>query len=280
MNLNTRIKIEQILYSKDGKTKKYIQKTNDNFKIETSYVEFENKYMICFSTQVGCNLGCRFCYNGLKHNFKRNLTSEEMYIQVKNVIQEEKIINDKPILFSAMGIGEPLLNYENLISVFIKLNSNYPKNKFALATTGISLKNILKLSDDLKIIKSFKLTISLHSADEKIRNSIMPISTNLNDLVSAVKCYQEKSGRQVEWNYVLFDGINDSLKDSKKLFELLGKDAYIKINKFNRVEGSNLKQSKNLNIFINQLKKYEMQVEYYETKGDDILGACGQLVSD
>lgn len=280
MNLNNQIKIEQILHSKDGKTKKYIQKTNDNSRVETSYVEFKNKYMICFSTQVGCNLGCKFCYNGLKHNFKRNLSAEEMYIQIENVILGEKIINDKPILFSAMGIGEPLLNYENLVSVFIKLNNNYPKNKFALATTGISLKNILRLSEDLKEIESFKLTISLHSAEEKIRNNIMPIFTNLKDLVNTVEIYQEKSGRQVEWNYVLFDGINDSLRDSKKLFELLGKNAYIKINKFNNVKESNLKESKNVNIFINELKKYGMQVEYYETKGDDILGACGQLVSD
>ncbi len=279
MNLNTQIKIEQILHSKDGKTKKYIQKTNDNSRVETSYVEFENKYMICFSTQVGCNLGCKFCYNGLKHNFKRNLSAEEMYIQIENVIRGEKISNDKPILFSAMGIGEPLLNYENLVNVFIQLNNNYPKNKFALATTGISLKNILRLSEDLKEIESFKLTISLHSAEEKIRNNIMPIFTNLKDLVNTVEIYQEKSGRQVEWNYVLFDGINDSLRDSKKLFELLGKNAYIKINKFNNVKESNLKESKNVNIFINELKKYGMQVEYYETKGDDILGACGQLVS-
>ncbi len=274
------MKIHDIDDSKDGVSRKYIQITPDNFRIETSYVNYKNKHIICFSTQIGCNLGCKFCYNGIKHNFKRNLTTKEICEQIENVIQKEKPNNDKPILFSAMGIGEPLLNYDNLIETFYYFNKKYPNSKFALATVGIDLKNILKLAVDLKDIEKFKLTISLHSADENRRSNLIPISNNLTSLVKTVDEYQQISGRKVEWNYVLFNNINDSFNDAKKLFELLGKDAYIKINKFNKVEISDLMESKNVDSFILELRKYGMQVEYYETNGSDINAACGQMISE
>ena len=277
---NSEVKIRDIAYSKDTISRKYVQTTADDYRIETLYVDYKNKYIICFSTQVGCNLRCKFCYNGIRHNFKRNLTSKEICNQIENVMNEEKPNKDKPILFSAMGIGEPLLNYDNLIKAFHILNKKYPNNKFALATTGVNLKNILNLAKDLKDINKFKLTISLHSADEEKRKYLMPISNDLISLVKTVKKYKAISGREVEWNYVLFNNINDSIEDAKKLFELLGKDEYIKINKFNNVKISELSESKNKDIFISTLENLGMQVEYYETNGVDIDGACGQMISD
>lgn len=274
------MRIYDEFYSKDGISKKYVQITSDNFRIETSFVNYNNKYIICFSTQVGCNLGCKFCYNGIKHNFKRNLTDIEICQQIENVIQKEKPRNDKPILFSAMGIGEPLLNYNNLIKSFHHLNKKYPNSKFALATTGVDLNNILKLAEDLKNINDFKLTISLHSADQNKRNYLMPINNEISSLVKTVNEYQRISKRKVEWNYVLFSGINDSSNDVQKLFELLGKDAYIKINKFNKVDNCDLTESENRDNFISNLEKYGMKVEYYETNGADINAACGQMISD
>lgn len=277
---NLSIKIENILYSKDNKSKKYIQKTNDNYRIETVYIKDRNKYIICFSTQIGCNLGCKFCYNGLRHNYKRNLSFEEMYNQIENVIQNEKTEKNKPYLFSAMGIGEPLLNYDNLIDTFHYLNKKYPESKFALATTGINLKNILKLIDDLKEIKNFKLTISLHSAKQNVRDYLIPSKQNIIQLIDTVKEYQKNSKRQVEWNYVLFNNINDSIEDAKQLCSLLGNDQYIKINRFNKVEISKLTESKNIEKFISELKHFGMTVEYYETSGEDIDAACGQMISN
>lgn len=277
---NSEVKIRDIAYSKDTISRKYVQTTADDYRIETLYVDYKNKYIICFSTQVGCNLRCKFCYNGIRHNFKRNLTSKEICNQIENVMNEEKPNKDKPILFSAMGIGEPLLNYDNLIKAFHILNKKYPNNKFALATTGVNLKKILNLAKDLKDINKFKLTISLHSADEEKRKYLMPISNDLISLVKTVKKYKAISGREVEWNYVLFNNINDSIEDAKKLFEILGKDEYIKINKFNNVKISELSESKNKDIFISTLENLGMQVEYYETNGVDIDGACGQMISD
>ena len=277
---NLNVRISDIAYSKDKVSRKYVQTTADNYRIETVYVDYINKYIICFSTQVGCDLMCKFCYNGIRHNFKRNLTSEEICNQIENVIREERPNKDKPILFSAMGIGEPLLNYDNLIKAFRILDKKYPDNKFALATTGVNLKDILNLAQDLKDISKFKLTISLHSADEEKRKRLMPISSDLSSLVETVKKYKSISGREVEWNYVLFDNINDSIEDAKKLFELLGRDESIKINKFNKVKISQLSESKNKDIFISTLESLGMQVEYYVTNGGDIDGACGQMISD
>lgn len=274
------VRIKDVAYSKDNVSRKYVQITNDNFRIETSYVDYKNKYIICFSTQVGCNLGCKFCYNGIRHNFRRNLTTDEICCQIDNVIMEEKPNKDKPILFSAMGIGDPLLNYDNLVESFHILNKKYPNNKFALATTGVNPENILKLAEDLKDIDKFKLTISLHSADQGKRNFLMPISNNLAKLVRVVKKYKKISGREVEWNYVLFNNINDSTEDAKKVFELLGQDEFIKINKYNDVEISELLDSKNKDKFISTLENFGMQVEYYETNGADIDGACGQMISE
>ncbi len=273
------MKIVDIFYSKDKVTRKYVQMTNDNNRIETSFVDYKNKYIICFSTQVGCNMGCKFCYNGIKHNYVRNLTFEEICLQIENVLKNEKLDKDKCLLFSAMGIGEPLLNYDNLIDAFLYLDNKFPNNKFALATSGINLDNIIKLVDDLKDIKNFKLTISLHSADDTVRKSLIPVSKDVFSLVECVKKYQELSKREVEWNYVLFDGVNDSILDAKKLYDLLGDDAYIKINRFNKVDISELKASSNIQNFINTLKDLGMFVEYYETNGEDINGACGQMIS-
>ena len=128
---NPSVRIKSIAYSKDNVCRKYIQTTTDNYRIETSYVDYKNKYIICFSTQVGCNLRCKFCYNGIKCNFKRNLTSEEICNQIENVLREERPNKDKPILFSAMGIGEPLLNYDNLVKAFYILDKNcLPERRF------------------------------------------------------------------------------------------------------------------------------------------------------
>lgn len=274
------MEIKQVVQSKDIISRKYIQGTEDNFRIETTYVDYINKNIICFSTQIGCNMGCKFCYNGIKRNFKRNLTYQEICDQIENVINNENINNNKPFLFSAMGIGEPLLNYNNLVLAFNYLNNKYKNSKFALATCGINMEYILRLAEDLKDINNFKLTISLHSANPDKRNIIMPTNIDLNDLVQTVKKYKDISERKVEWNYVLFEGINDTIEDAKLLFELLGKDEYIKINRFNKVDISNLVGSKNIDKFISELKKYNMNVEYYETNGADINAACGQMISD
>ena len=158
MKESLNIRISNVKYSKDKVSRKYVQTTYDNFRIETLYVDYKNKHIICFSTQIGCNLKCKFCYNGLKHNFKRNLTSEEICNQIENVIKEENINNDKPILFSAMGIGEPLLNYDNLIKDF-ESNLTETKNKI--------------LQENRNSFQEYQQKIQSVAQDEKSFNALL-----------------------------------------------------------------------------------------------------------
>lgn len=270
--------IKDKIYSKDGMAIKYIQRTTDNYVIETTYVNHYKKHIICFSSQIGCNVGCQICYSGICSKFYRNLTAQEMYDQVINIIYDLKL-DDKPILFSCMGVGEPLLNYRNVIDAFKMLYHDFPNDKYALATTGIKPNLILQLATDLKQIKNFKLTISLHATKDSIRKKIIPNIVSINELISIGKKYEEISNHPLEWNYVLLNNINDTEKDALELINLLGKDAFVKINQYNPVELSTFRGSneERVNKFIATLGE-NIKHEYYQTNGADILGACGQMV--
>lgn len=169
------LKIIDKLQSNDKMAIKYIQSTSDNYLIETTYVNYYNKHIICFSSQIGCVVGCKICYSGIASKFYRNLTVEEMCEECINIIEDLNLKN-KPILFSCMGVGEPLLNYDNVISTFKCLYEKFPDDKYALATTGIKPNLILKLASDLKEIKNFKLTLSLHATSDDVRKMIIPNS--------------------------------------------------------------------------------------------------------
>ena len=266
------------LKSNDQMAIKYIQKTDDNYLIETTYVNHYKKHIICFSSQIGCIVGCKICYSGICSKFYRNLTEQEMYEQCINIIKDLDL-KDKPILFCCMGVGEPLLNYSNVINVLKKLYKQFPDGKYALATTGIKPDLILKLSDDLKEINNFKLTISLHATSDEIRRKIIPNSISIDELVSIVKQYEKNSGKKVEWNYVLLNNINDTKEDALKLIEILGKDECVKLNEYNYIKESNFEKSsdENKDKFIKILES-NIDYEFYRTNGVDVMGACGQMV--
>lgn len=206
-----------------------------------------------------------------------------MLNQITNVIESEiKDKSSKQILFSAMGVGEPLSNYDNLIRVMNELNRLYPNSKFALATCGLDRDKIIKLADDTKEL-NFKLTVSLHSASEIIRKNIMPISNNLNDLIDKIELYQLQSNKEVEYNITLINGINDSKEDALLVAKLLKnrgipEKTTIKINRFNNISQSTWTTSLYITEFIDVLTDNGLKVEYYETNGSDINGACGQLI--
>ena len=150
--------------SNDNKTIKFLQKTKDNIITETAFIEQEHRFIICFSSQLGCKIGCKICYNGIYPNFHRNLTKEEIVTQCQNVISALDLKNkNKYILFSCMGIGEPLLNYDNVINAIKDLNNIYADSRFALATTGIKPEFIEKIAIDLENLSYFKLTVSSNS---------------------------------------------------------------------------------------------------------------------
>lgn len=177
-----------------------------------------------------------------------------------------------------MGVGEPLLNINNVVESIHRLNKTYPNNRFALATSLPNLDGIFELGNKLVDIENFKLTISLHATNDKLRKSLIPSHNNIKELIEITKKYKDIYKRKVEWNYILIDKTNDSNECAEELFNLLGKQELVKINKFNNVDGIDFKQSSKLLNFINILKGKGMKIEFYETNGSDINAACGQMM--
>jgi len=149
------MKIIESQESNDGTTQKILQKTTDKYITETVYVN-DSKHFICYSSQIGCSIGCAFCYSGINKNFIRNLTKLEIVEQCSNVIKSLGILSDrrKPIKFGCMGVGEPLLNYENVIDSTFILNEAYPHSIFSLATVGLKAELISGFLWTLKMLKS------------------------------------------------------------------------------------------------------------------------------
>ena len=270
--------IEKVLKSNDNMAVKYQLRLDDNNVIESLYVNYYNKHIICYSSQVGCVMGCRICNNGVNANYIRNLTAEEIEEQCEMIINNININFEKPILFSCMGIGEPLLNISNLAPAIKKLALKYPKAKFALATTAVIPEKILELVDILLPI-DIKVTISLHASNDNIRKKIIPNLENIKKILEVRQIYNDKYNKDFEWNYVLLNDINDSESSAYELANLLGKNSNIKINKFNIIDNCKFKESaeEKKKRFIDILIKESLNVEQYETNGSDIMGACGQM---
>lgn len=245
----------------------------------------QNKRMTaCISSQVGCSLSCKFCATG-KIGRIRNLSAGEIYDQVISISNQAINKYDIPlsnIVF--MGMGEPLLNYKNVIQSINHLTSeeglNMSPRRITLSTSGIS-KMIRRLADDeVKV----NLALSLHAASEEKRNTIMPIgeSNSLSSLRDSLKYYFSKLKKKVTYEYVLLKDINDGLEDAKDLYNFT-KHVPSKINliEYNSVEGLEYQKSsvEKTNIFIEFLEKKGLNVGVRRSRGEDINAACGQLAN-
>ena len=270
--------IKELKSADKTKTIKLLQKSKDGYLCETAVVDYFNKNIICFSCSLGCPIGCKMCYNGVYKNYIRNLSSEEIVDQIKNAL---KYANpDKITLFSAMGVGEPLLNKDEVAKAMNKLYKENPNNKFAIATTLPKSDYLESFLQQTKDIKKLKVMISLHATNSSMRYKIIPLKTNIKKLVKGSITLSKKYNREIEFNYLLFDGFNDTTKCAKQLAKLIPNDCVIKINHFNYVEGVKLKPSENYERFISELKQYGKLVEEYSTNGEDIGAACGQMCSN
>lgn len=267
------MKIVDKIHSVDGMATKYLQETDDGYIIETAYVDYYNKHIICFSSLIGCPIGCRFCISGQKLKYIRKLTADEIITQCLNVINDNDTTN-KPLLFSAMGEGEPLLNIDNLKVAFELFDSWFLGSKFSVSTSGIDTRKIKELS---LFKQAIKLQLSLHSAFDADRKKLIPNSSPLMVIHDALRVASRRI-KNIEINYILIHNINDSMRDLEGLCHFVnGTDWKIKINRFNSFPDIPFEQSKRLNLFIKILKARGVDVEYYETNGTDIGGACGQM---
>ena len=272
------MKIIEKVFNDD--TIKFLQKTDDGLILETAFIEEKDRNIICFASQLGCTVGCKICYNGVFPNYFRSLNKNEIVEQCVNVINELDLLNkNKKLLFSCMGVGEPLLNYNNVYEAMIELNKQFPNNSYALATTGIKTELIEKLAVDFNELPQFKLTISLHAADNLIRRKIIPIKLSLQDLKESIDFYKQYSKHNFEWNYVLLKGINDNRKNAEKLIQYIDMNDFVKVSQFNKIENGCFETSDNFSEFASVLKENDVKYKLFKSSGQKIGVGCGQMVT-
>jgi len=275
------MKLEHVDYSIDNVSKKYIFSIDDNY-VSATYVNHKN-HIICFPSSIGCNIGCQICYTGCNNSFKRLLTKSEMINIVNTIIEHNNLQEkeEKHILFSCMGTGEPLNNKNNVIQSFITLRDLYEKRKlkFAISTTVPSVSRLISFARIMKYNNiDVKIQISLHGVNDLMRSKILSKSIiPLKEIIPVADTIQNELCLNIEWNYCLLEGVNDDIKYIDELITILPKHQKIKLNHFNSWDGVKFKASSKERVeeFRNKLSLF-YKVEGYETNGSDIQGACGQ----
>jgi 23S rRNA (adenine2503-C2)-methyltransferase len=276
--------LHQSQFSNDG-TIKSTFKLHDGHLIEGVLIPTDNRSTACVSSQVGCSLSCKFCATGYMTRM-RNLDPGEIYDQVVLLNQHSIThLEGRPlsnIVF--MGMGEPLLNYKNVMSAIDKITSpeglNISPKRITVSTAGIA-KMIIKLADD---DVKFNLALSLHAANDAKRNTIMPINeqNNIEVLVDALNYFYEKTKGKITFEYVLLAGVNDGLDDAKELVELCKRvPAKVNIIEFNPIDQANFESTEllNRNQFVEYLEQHRVTAVVRRSRGKDIDAACGQLAN-
>jgi len=262
----------------DTDVKKYLFELTDGNRIESVLMYHNYGISLCVSSQVGCNMGCRFCESGRLKKV-RNL---EPYEIVEQLLLIEKDLNIKITHVVVMGIGEPFDNYDNVMDFIRIITSNkgidLGSRHITVSTCGV-VPGIIKFMNDFNQVN---LAISLHAPNDEIRNKIMPISKayRLDELMDTVKLYINKTNRRVTFEYIMLDGINDSLVCAKELANLLkGINCYVNLIPYNETENIEFKRSKKVQIlaFYDILKKNNIAVTIRREFGGNVDAACGQL---
>lgn len=267
--------------SKDG-TIKYGFQLFDGHHIEGVLIPTTDRITACVSSQVGCSLTCKFCATGYLP-MKRNLYPFEIFDQVAIINEEaEREYHQSLSNIVYMGMGEPLLNYKNVLDSIRIITSpeglGMSPRRITVSTAGIA-KMIQKLGDDNV---KFEFALSLHAANDVKRNEIMPIneSNSLEALSDALRYFYDKTGTRVTYEYIIFDGFNDTIEDAKELSAFAriipSKINIIEYNPIAEADFLNVKEER-LNAFIQYLESKNHIVNVRRSRGKDVDGACGQL---
>lgn len=269
------------LISKDKQSEKYLFSLNGKLLLESVLLTHNNRKTLCVSSQIGCPLRCDFCATGTM-KFEKNLTSSEIVMQFYIIQKELKLRNEKISNLVYMGMGEPFLNYDNVIRSINILNDekgqNISKRNFTISTSGL-INEIKKLANDEKQVH---LAISLHSAVQNTRDKLMPINRrySLEKLNEALKYYQNVTNNRITFEYILIDELNMDNDEKKALINFVKPfNSHINLIPYNPVVGKTyLTPSKKKQYeFYNALKNNKINVTLRDTKGQDIAAACGQL---
>jgi 23S rRNA (adenine2503-C2)-methyltransferase len=263
----------------DG-THKLVLRLADNQSIECVLIQEDNRRTACVSTQVGCGMGCVFCASGL-NGVARNLTAGEIleqFVRLRNLLPAGQRLTHIVV----MGMGEPLANLENLLHALeiagAKDGLGIGARHVTISTVGLPAK-IRRLAD---LGKQYHLAVSLHAPTDVLRTRIVPTNdkTGLDAILAAADYFFERTGRQVTFEYVLLQGVNDSVAEARELVRRLrGRQAHVNLIPFNDVEGLPYRRPspEALTAFVAELRHGGVSVKVRKRKGSAIDAACGQL---
>ena len=270
--------IKIVAKEEDHLVKKYLFELNDQERVEAVLMHHDYGKSVCVSSQVGCNMGCKFCESGRLKKI-RNLETYEMVLQILLIEQD---INSKIDSVVVMGIGEPFDNYDNVMK-FVKI-INHPKGlgigarHITISTCGI----VPKIAQFSNFPLQVNLALSLHAPNDEIRNKIMPISKvyKINDIIKEIKDYIKKTNRRVNIEYVMLDKVNDSIDCAIELASLLkGLNVYVNLIPYNETKNIEYKRSNNIKKFQDKLLNLGINTTIRKEFGSNISAACGQLRS-
>lgn len=277
------IKVDQIQRSSDGTIKNAVR-LHDDLIVESVLIPTKTRTTACVSSQVGCSLDCKFCATARLKRM-RNLNPDEIYDQVVAIDNESRLYFDRPlsnIVF--MGMGEPLMNFNNVLKAIDKITSpeglGMSPKRITVSTSGVP-KMIKKMADEGV---KFKLAVSLHSAIDQIRTSIMPFNATftLSDLREALEYWYQKTGSRITYEYVVWEGINDQRKDVDALVDFC-RFAPSKVNliEYNPIDDGEFQQAgkATIEMYVAILEKNGITVTVRRSRGKDIDAACGQLAN-
>ncbi|WP_396590543.1 23S rRNA (adenine(2503)-C(2))-methyltransferase RlmN [Allomuricauda sp. R78024] len=277
------IKVDQMQRSSDGTIKNAVR-LHDDLVVESVLIPTATRTTACVSSQVGCSLDCRFCATSRLKRM-RNLNPDEIYDQIVAIDNESRLYFDRPlsnIVF--MGMGEPLMNYNNVLKAIEKITSpeglGMSPKRIIVSTSGVP-KIIKKMADEEV---KFGLAVSLHSAIDEVRTSIMPFNATfpLKDLREALQYWYGKTKNRITYEYVVWEGINDTLEAANALVKFC-KFAPSKVNliEYNPIDDGEFQQASNaaVEMYQNTLEKNGITVTVRRSRGKDIDAACGQLAN-
>lgn len=276
-------KVDQMQRSKDGTIKNAV-KLHDGLVVESVLIPTKSRTTACVSSQVGCSLDCKFCATARLKRM-RNLNPDEIYDQVVAIDNQSKLYHNKPlsnIVF--MGMGEPLMNYNNVIKAIDKITSpeglGMSAKRITVSTSGVP-KMIRKIADE-KV--KFKLAVSLHSAIDEIRTSIMPFNATftLAELRESLQYWYQQTKSRITYEYVVWQGVNDTQKDAQALVDFcMFAPSKVNIIEYNPIGDDAFKQASNnaIEMYVNTLESNGITVTVRRSRGKDIDAACGQLAN-
>ncbi len=277
LNFNI-LKISSLQESKDLETIKYLFKLEDGLLIESVLIKSDERRTLCLSSQVGCQVRCAFCASG-KKGLLRNLSTAEIIEQILHV---EEITKENITHIVFMGMGEPLDNFDNVIKAINIINDpsalNISQRRITISTVGVLDKIILLKESNLKI----NLALSLHAPNQQLREKLIPYAKRylIEDILKALDDYFNKTKRDITFEYILIEDVNDRPEHAKELSKLLNKrHSSVNLIPYNPIDSINYKRSSNKKIkdFKNILISQNVIVTQRYQKGSDIAAACGQL---